>query len=103
MAAWSGTTFVTNWDMLLHYTLVEEAPMKRTWHVSRDVLPHPDAQRRWDRAYQLVLEWALAADHNGDLPPLGHQEDRHSVSENVATVFGYQAACLTGSACCWSN
>ena len=52
--------------------------MKRTWHVSRDVLPHPDAQRRWDRAYQLILHWAEAADHTGDLPPLGHQEERHA-------------------------
>ncbi len=32
--------------------------MGRTWQVHRDVVAHPDGQRRWDRAYQLLLRWA---------------------------------------------
>jgi len=41
--------------------------MKRQWRVRRQPQPHPDAQRRWDRAYQLLAEWALAT-------PLGTSE-----------------------------
>jgi hypothetical protein len=29
--------------------------MKHIWYVSRDTVPLPDGQRRWDRAYQLLL------------------------------------------------
>jgi hypothetical protein len=36
--------------------------MKRQWHVRRQVLPHTDGQRRWDRAYQLLEEWAAAGE-----------------------------------------
>jgi hypothetical protein len=32
--------------------------MKRDWRVARRLEPRPDGQRRWDRAYQLVLGWA---------------------------------------------
>jgi hypothetical protein len=35
--------------------------MKRHWQVSRAGQPHAEAARRWDRAYQLVLEWAGVA------------------------------------------
>ena len=31
--------------------------MKQQWRTRRQVLPQPDGQRRWDRAYQLLLEW----------------------------------------------
>ena len=32
--------------------------MRHDWRVTRRLDPHPDGQRRWDRAYQLLLEWA---------------------------------------------
>ena len=35
--------------------------MNRTWQVHRETVPHPDGQRRWDRAYQLLLRWAADA------------------------------------------
>src|SRR6266508_575100 len=35
----------------------------RTWHIRRDVAGCPDGQRRWDRAYQLLLHWAVAPPH----------------------------------------
>ena len=47
--------------------------MNRTWQVHRETVAHPDGQRRWDRAYQLLLRWAdeeLAAQ-----PPAVTQED----------------------------
>ena len=34
--------------------------MHRFWHVTRDLVAVPDGQRRWDRAFQLVMHWALA-------------------------------------------
>ena len=32
--------------------------MNRTWQIRRETVAHPDGQRRWDRAYQLLLCWA---------------------------------------------
>ena len=32
--------------------------MNRTWQIQRDTVADPDGQRRWDRAYQLLLRWA---------------------------------------------
>ena len=32
--------------------------MKRQWSICRQVKEEPDGQRRWDRAYQLLLQWA---------------------------------------------
>ncbi len=34
--------------------------MRRTWQVRRTWKQEPDGQRRWDRAYRLLLEWAVA-------------------------------------------
>lgn len=34
---------------------------KRSWRIRRDSVSSPDAQRRWDRAYQLLIEWNRAA------------------------------------------
>lgn len=31
--------------------------MKRQWQVHRRVLPRVDGQLRWDRAYQLLVDW----------------------------------------------
>lgn len=37
--------------------------MKRQWHVRRQMLPRMDGQRRWDRAYQLLGEWAATREN----------------------------------------
>ena len=39
--------------------------MKHDWRVTRRLEPHPDGQRRWDRAYQLLLEWAATGPRSG--------------------------------------
>jgi len=31
------------------------------WHVRRRPSPHPDGQRRWDRAYLALLQWTQPA------------------------------------------
>ncbi len=32
--------------------------MKPRWHIHRRMTPLPDGQRRWDQAYQWLLEWS---------------------------------------------
>jgi hypothetical protein len=32
---------------------------RRAWHVRRTSVPTPTGQQRWDRAYQLLLQWAM--------------------------------------------
>ena len=29
----------------------------RQWKTNRQLIEHPDAQRRWDQAYQSLLHW----------------------------------------------
>jgi hypothetical protein len=32
---------------------------QRTWHIRRTGVPMATGQRRWDRAYQHLLQWAM--------------------------------------------
>ena len=34
----------------------------REWQVRRVLQPHPDGQRRWDRAYQQLMAWTQPED-----------------------------------------
>lgn len=61
----------------------EDAMKKRQWHVQRQFIEVPDAQQRWDRAYQFLLSWtpsmtparqAPATDNAGE-KGLDHHED----------------------------
>jgi len=52
--------------------------MKRQWKVRRQFQPTTNAERRWDRAYQHLLEWTLPIDPVPDQlasfrPPLGRR------------------------------
>ncbi len=47
--------------------------MNRTWLVRRDTVARLDGQHRWDRAYQLLLQWADEAPVAQ--PPVLTQED----------------------------
>ena len=38
---------------------------QRTWHIRRTGVPTPTGQQRCDRAYQLLLQWAM----NPPVPP----------------------------------
>ncbi len=49
--------------------------MNHMWQVHRDTVSHPDGQRRWDRAFQLLLQWANEA---AARVPLTNQEDNHA-------------------------
>jgi hypothetical protein len=62
--------------------------MKRQWRTRRQTLPQSDGQRRWDRAYQLLLEWttpreiAMATADPSAVPPVAalhsNQEVEHA-------------------------
>ena len=41
--------------------------MKRQWKVRRQFQPTTNAERRWDQAYQHLLEWSLPNDPVPDL------------------------------------
>jgi uncharacterized protein (UPF0548 family) len=34
---------------------------RRAWQVQRTSVPTPTGQQRWDRAYQLLLQWAMTS------------------------------------------
>lgn len=48
--------------------------MNRNWQVHRDTFAHPDGQRRWDRAYQLLLRWADEV-LDGQPSPVSQEDD----------------------------
>jgi hypothetical protein len=48
--------------------------MNRSWQVHRETVIHPDGQRRWDRAYQLLLRWADDV-RTAQLPPISEEDD----------------------------
>ena len=41
---------------------IAEVRMKRLWKVRRQFQPTTNAERRWDQAYQHLLEWTLPID-----------------------------------------
>ena len=51
--------------------------MKRQWRVHRGTVRRPDAQGRWDRAYQSVLRWSLEAER-ASTPSENGKEEYHA-------------------------
>jgi hypothetical protein len=54
--------------------------MKHAWRKWRVLIEQADAQRRWDRAYQMLLTWTAAsgtykADHQPILQPFQEDND----------------------------
>jgi hypothetical protein len=51
--------------------------METPWQVHRTPIAQQDGERRWDYAYQFLLQWALEHEA-GTSPALSHdQEDSH--------------------------
>lgn len=48
--------------------------MKRQWMIHREVKEYPDGQKRWDRAYLLILEIARSAEEKRktEIPEVNH-------------------------------
>ena len=51
--------------------------MKTPWQVRRTPVAQHDGERRWDYAYQFLLQWAMEDDADDDSAPLHHQEEPH--------------------------
>ena len=41
---------------------------QRAWQVRRTSVPTPASQQRWDRAYQLLLQWAMTSPEPAEAP-----------------------------------
>jgi hypothetical protein len=54
--------------------------MKRQYKVRRQTVQRPDASRRWDRAYQNILQWALETDPNSVPGAKNGKEEFHAGS-----------------------
>ena len=54
--------------------------MKRQWTVARRAVPRPDAPRRWDRAYQLLLRLADGVPDAAAPAPSPAEKNRHAGS-----------------------
>jgi hypothetical protein len=53
--------------------------MKRSWEIRRQVQILPDAQIRWDRAYQFLLQWSNASDLKD---PVQNSDDKEVSDEH---------------------
>jgi hypothetical protein len=51
--------------------------MKTSWQVSRTAVARDDGDRRWDYAYQFLLQWAMEQQVAPCPAPSHPQEDYH--------------------------
>ena len=51
--------------------------MKRPWQVCRATIVQHDGERRWDYAYQFLLQWAMEQTAGNSPAPAHHQEESH--------------------------
>src|SRR5262245_37559219 len=78
--------------------------MKQHWRTRRQTLPQPDGQRRWDRAYQLLLEWTTTSETaqmtnaTADPPTSPAVADRRSTQEVKQDASRPVCACLDPAA-----
>ena len=57
--------------------------MKRQWAVHRQLVEVPEAQRRWDRVYPLLLAWGGALPQQGEAPGGGSQEEADHANRDL--------------------
>ena len=63
-----------------------EGEVKHEWRVQRELTESLDGQRRWDRAYQLLLEWAATDDRSPSSVLSETQEGNHESRDLRAGV-----------------
>lgn len=51
--------------------------MEQSWQVRRSTVPQPDAQQRWDLAYQFLLHWCSDPVAIEASASSLHQEEHH--------------------------
>lgn len=62
---------------------------KRQWIVRRHTTETADAQRRWDQAYQCLVQWSAGAQKESPLRPI--RQERSDESSDVCACL-YAAA-----------
>src|SRR4051812_35417903 len=63
--------------------LIREETMNHQWRIRRQMRPISDGQQRWDRAYQLLLQWTIATPIEPECPrppPFTPQEVTYDTS-----------------------
>src|SRR4051794_41727372 len=79
------------------FVLSERAMEQQQWTVTRRLVGHRGAQRRWDRAYQLLLP--AATPHPGPVgggaPTSAPEESRHASSRLCPGIAQRQAQAQT--------
>lgn len=51
--------------------------METPWQVRRTAVAQHDGERRWDYAYQFLLQWAMEDEAGQEPVPSQDQEDTH--------------------------
>ncbi|WP_292243026.1 hypothetical protein [Mesorhizobium sp.] len=57
---------------------------RRAWHVRRTSVPTPTGQQRWDRAYQLLLQWAIYGRVS-----TSHQVDHETIEQQLGRLSAH--------------
>ena len=66
---------------------IAEVRMKRQWKVRRQFQPTTNAERRWDQAYQHLLEWTRpVADQLASFRPPAEAEVRYEDCDLCASI-----------------
>ncbi len=63
--------------------------MKREWQIRRATEERPDAQGRWDRAYQSILRWSLETERASD--PNANVKEEHHAGSGLRSGLDLQA------------
>jgi hypothetical protein len=68
--------------------------MNPPWQRRRRVIARSDGERRWDAAYQFLLQWAM--DHDaGTCPVPSHQQEESHGSGSVCPCLDHPATTNT--------
>jgi hypothetical protein len=68
---------------------------KHPWQVTRSGIARTDGERRWDYAYQFLLQWAMEPDTGSRPVPSPSQKEQSHGSRPVCPGFDHSPA--TGS------
>ena len=81
--------------ILLPGPLGTEETMKRQWRVRREAVERPDAQGRWDQAYQAVLQWSLENERGHEqarAPGANGKEEKYHESGGIRPSLDFPAS-----------
>lgn len=56
--------------------------MKRSWNKRRAIVESQDAQRRWDRAYQLLMQWS-SCDEDRAIASDCHKKEKNNENSDL--------------------